>query len=178
MKARRNLHTLSLIPTPHDVIGTSLLCLPTTLGRTLWNVTKWFFLPLNCQSCGRSYVRGMTTTWYFYMYTPECDHALVCHIFLLYRPFLSFSVSCMCVCEYIRVRVRDDQTTLWEHVLTFHLSLEGPLLPALRRSKPAAKEDHLRPSAPRALRKNISDFVFVVVVVSCPCPPPRGSHTS
>lgn len=71
------------------------------------------------------------------------------------------------------MRVRDDQTTLWEHVLTFHLSLEGPLLPALRRSKPAAKEDHLRPSAPRALRKNISDFVFVVVVVSCPCPPPE-----
>lgn len=101
MKARRNLCTLPLIPTPHDVIGASLLCLPTTLGRTLWNVTKWLFPPLNCQSCGHSYVREMTTTWYFYIYTHECDHAFILYVFLLYRPFLSLSWFHGCVCECV-----------------------------------------------------------------------------
>lgn len=68
--------------------------------------------------------------------------------------------------------MRGDQTTLWERVLTFlHLALEGSLLQALRRSKPAGTEDHLRPSAPRALRKDISGFVFVGF--SCPRTPPK-----
>lgn len=69
-------------------------------------------------------------------------------------------------------RVRGDQTTLWERVLTFlHLALEGSLLQALRRNKPAGTEDRLRPSAPRALRKDISDFGFVGF--SCPRTPPK-----
>lgn len=109
---------------PHDVIGTSLLCLPNTLGWTLWNVTKWLFPPLSCQSCGHSYLRGMTSIWYFYMYTPECDLAFVLCVFLLYQPFLSFSWFHLCVCESVHVRMCDDQTTLWECVLT--LLLKGP----------------------------------------------------
>lgn len=43
----------------------------------------------------------------------------------------------VCVTVCVHARVCDDQTTLWERVLTFHLAIEGPLLPALRRSKPA-----------------------------------------
>lgn len=70
------------------------------------------------------------------MYTPECDHAFILYVFLLYQPFLSFSCFHVCVCESVHARMCDDQTTLWERVLTFHLAIEGPLLQALRRSKP------------------------------------------